>query len=74
MERLHFRCLSRVQRLFSPLRPSTTLIGESRGLSQMKTDTPERACCHQYSDGRRRVVTLRSASVMIQILVPFDSV
>jgi hypothetical protein len=29
---------------------------------------------HQYSDGRSSVVALRSASVMIQILVPPESV
>jgi len=29
---------------------------------------------HQYSDGRRRVVMLRSASVMIQILAPVERV
>jgi hypothetical protein len=29
---------------------------------------------HQYSDGKSSVVALRSASVMIQSLVPFESV
>ena len=32
------------------------------------------ACCHQCSDGKRSVVQLRSASVMIQIRTPVESV
>ena len=37
-----------------------------------KQTRSDRVWRHQYSDGKRRVVALRSASVMIQILVPFE--
>ena len=61
----------------------TRVCGRNKGVTgNLDTDDPRRKqaqklCLfgsHQYSDGRSSVVALRSASVMIQSLVPFERV
>ena len=52
-----------------------SLLSMARSDHKKKEQAPRGACRfkrHQYSDGRSNVVALRSASVMIQILVPSE--